>query len=628
MNPRLSSQHQASWPVSALPFPPAVLRAGVRQAAVRRKRPYRYLLAARAAKWMIVGLALALSTPSLSAGLALDDFIQQIMLRGGSTVAGLSHHRLDLFAFANGNPADTHALMDEGVFPWWTDPHVRLSFFRPIASLTHYADHLWWPGHPLLMHLQSLGWFALLLVVVGAIYRRFFGPSWIAGLALLLYAVDDARAPVVGWIANRNALMAMAFSLPAVLAYDTWRRERKGWAAIAGPLALGAGLFAGEMAILTAAYLLSYAIFIDKGSRRARLFGLLPYAAVVLAWRVLYVRLGHGSVGSGLYFDPVRNPVAFFGAAATRFPALVLGQFALPWSDLWDLGPLLVPGARYVLLALAVGTLIGMAALMAPLVRRNPVARFWAFGCGLSLLLMCSTFPQDRLLTGAGVGGMGVLAQLLAAVKLGTYPRQRGWVTAAAGVLVAIHLAIAPVLAPYRAGAISAINGILNRAYESIPNDEAIAAKTVVLINPPLDPFAAYLPIYREAAHQRRPRRVLWLATGVSALRIERVDARTVRVRPQKGFLSSSSQMMLRSPAALSMHVGDRVALSDATFEVSQVDSDGRATEVLVRFGVAADDASLEWMQWGSHGYVPFSLPGRGESVAVPAVDLREAIGG
>src|SRR5215471_9275238 len=82
------------------------------------------LLARSAAPWVIIGLAVALSLPSLGTGLVADDYIHELMMRENPGIAGYAFRPFDLFAFANGDPARTHQLMDEGVFPWWTDPTV------------------------------------------------------------------------------------------------------------------------------------------------------------------------------------------------------------------------------------------------------------------------------------------------------------------------------------------------------------------------------------------------------------------------------------------------------------------------------------------------------------------------
>ena len=48
-----------------------------------------------------------------------------------------------------------------------------------------------------------------------------------AALAALLYVIDDARGMPVGFIANRNALLATVFGVLSLIAHDRWRRD--GW---------------------------------------------------------------------------------------------------------------------------------------------------------------------------------------------------------------------------------------------------------------------------------------------------------------------------------------------------------------------------------------------------------------
>jgi hypothetical protein len=222
---------------------------------------------------------------------------------------------------------------------------------------------------------------------------------------------------------------------------------------------------------------------------------------------------------------------------------------------------------------------------------------------------------------------MAIVAHVLVGVWEGTHPRKGRWISIAASMLVFFHLGMAPLLAPYRARAMNDVNRMLVRAFETIPSDERVLEKSVILINPPLDPFAGYFPMYREAARERRPKHLRWLATGVTDLRVDRVDAQTLRVRPGAGFLSSTSQMMLRS-SSRPMHRGERIVLSDVTIEVSDSSPEGRPLEILVRFAVSLEDPSLEWLQWGTHGYVPFRLPPLGDHVIVPAVDMRQVLFG
>jgi hypothetical protein len=581
----------------------------------------RRFLERKDAPWLIVALALLLASPSLFTGLCADDFIHQLLLRKHPGIAGFTFRPLDLFAFANGDPNRTHQLIDAGMYPWWTDRAVVLAFLRPITSATHFLDHLLWPNQPWLMHLQNLAWFALLLVVVNAVYRRLLRAPWIATLALLLYALDDARAPTVGWLANRNALVALTLALPALIAHDRWRREGARYGAWLGPLALAAGLLSGEAALVVVAYLFAYALFIDRAPLGARVLSFAPYALVVVVWRALYVHLGYGSVGSGVYLDPGRDPLAYAAAAVTRVPVLLLAQFGLPPADFWDLYPLIFPAGRWLTLLVALVVLTALGAMILPLWKRDRSVRFWTVGCVLSTLIMCATFPHDRLLSGISLGAMALVAELL--VAFGHSARQTRWASFATGGLALCHVAVAPLLFPFRARATTSVNRVLDRAHRSVPSDASVSTRSVILVNPPLDPFVGYFLMYRAIAGEPLPKHLRWFATGVTDLSIQRVDETTLRVHPRAGFLSSFTQMMLRSPTR-PIALGERIALSGVTIEVSALTVDRRPAEILVRFAVPLDDPSLQWLQWGKHDYVPFRVPRVGETLLVPAVDMSE----
>ena len=593
---------------------------------------WRQSLAAPRARLVIAGIAVLLVAPSLRVGLVGDDLFHVLMLRPAPGVNGLPHGSLDLFRFASGQPGANRALMDEGVFPWWADPQARLSFWRPLSALTHWLDHQLYPGSPALMHAHNLAWYAALVLVAGLVYRRLFARPWYAGLALLLYAVDHAHGPTAGWIANRNALVALALALPALLSYDSMCRRGDRGAAFLGPAFLGAGLLGGESALIVVAYLISYALFLDRAPWGRRLLHLAPYLGVVVIWRIVHVGLGHGADRSGLYFDPGHDPLGFATAVVERLPVLLLAAFALPFSDFWDVYPLVAPAWPRPIWLLGLAVAVALVALLRPLAARDRTVRFWAVGCLLATIPVCAPFPNDRLLLGPSLGAMALVARLLGAVADGAYPAatlgSERAVKVAAAVLAALHLALAPVLLPLRARAVALIDTRLRLADASIPATDAITGKTLVLVNPPLDPFGGYFPIYRAALGRPAPRHFRWLATGVSDLDIERVGANTLRVRPTGGYLASSSQLMLRSlrhPLAL----GETVSLTGVTFEVTALTGDGRPAEVEVRFAVPLDDSSLRFMQWdGADGYVPFAVPRPGRTVRVPAVDIRRALFG
>ena len=405
-------------------------------------RATRFLASSRALP-CLVALGVLLTSPSLFSGLAADDYLHAITLEKLPFVTP-QEGPLDLFRFANGNAATARALMDVGEFPWTADPSVRFAFFRPLSALTHMLDYAAWPHAPAMMHAQNLFWFALALLGVAAVYRRLLGATWVAGLALLLYALDDTHAPVVGWLANRNALIALSFSLSALWMHDRWRRD--GWkpGAWLGPLLFAVAILAGESALAILAYLAAHALHIDKTSLKARAVALTPYALIVVAWRFAYTHFGFGVSSSGIYFDPGQHPLVYLTALPRRLPFMLLGEVGLPRSDFAMVYEYISPTALAWMIGFALAVLGLLAAAMVPLWRRDPVARFFTTGLLLAVFPICGAFPSDRLLLFVGVGAMGLIALFLSSAASFA---ERG----AAAVLVFVHVVLAPPLLVLRA---------------------------------------------------------------------------------------------------------------------------------------------------------------------------------
>ena len=551
--------------------------------------------------------------------------------RSDPAIAGLHARPLDLFVFANGNAADNAQLRDGGLFPWWADVNLRLSFMRPVSSATHALDHALWPDSAPAALAHNLVWHALALLVVWLFFRRFVPPNarWIAVLAFALYALDDARGPVVGWIANRNALVALALAMPVLLAHDRWRRD--GW--VAGrwiaPLLFAVSLGAGESALAITAYLAAHALWLDPAPWKSRLAALAPYVLIVLAWRVLYAHLGYGVVGSGIYLDPGADPRHFLGAAATRIPFLLLGLFAVPWSDLASLYPVI--GALVPMLAFALVTLVAIGLACARLVRRDPVARFFATGMLLAAVPVASTFPADRLLVFAGIGGMGLVAQLLAATlrhraQLGDGRARRLAISLVAVAMVLCHLVLAPPLLALRSRSMAAVGRVLDRADAGIPRDPGIADKIVIVAATPSDALCGYIPIMRQSRGEVRPAHLYWLATATTAVTIERLDERTLRVTPDGGFLRYEIDQMVRSPVARPFAAGDRVELTGVVIEIESVTSDGRPRTAIAHFAAPLEDPRYVWRRWQGHTYVAYTPPAIGARGTFPAVDFGKLL--
>jgi hypothetical protein len=578
-----------------------------------RARAARWLARRESSRWIVL-LGVVLAATSLGGGLAADDYFHALLLRGipwPRTQLG----PFDLFRFASGDERVGRALMDLGQYPWTADPAVRFGFFRPLSSATHVLDYALWPHAPWAMHAQNVIWYALALAGVNAIYRRFLGASWVAGLALLFFAIDDAHGQAIAWIANRNSILALALALPVIVLHDRWRRDGDGRARVAAPALLALALFAGESALAIGAYVVAYEAHLARGSWRARAIAIAPYAAVLAAWRTLYAALGYGVSNSGAYLDPASQPGRFLAALPRRFPFLLLGALTGPRSDLGLALEYFPAPVLSIAIVVAIAALAVLAAAFIPLVRRDPVARFFATGMLLSALPICAAFTGDRLLLFVSVGAMGLGAQLVASAERRL---ERG----VARLLVIVHIVLAPPLLALKAARVD-YQLPVDVACRTLPKGPDLQTKTLVLVDPPNDLFYVYLQAVRAVEGEPRPARVRALSNVVTAADVTRVDAYTLRIAPDDGFLQHEPERMVRGdPRALSP--GTVVHVAGMTVTVTRATADGRPAEALFRFDVPLEDPSLVWMCWTIEGFAPWTPPAVGERVRTPPHDYAQ----
>ncbi len=593
------------------------------------------VLAHRRLGWLAAALAVLLSLPALRTGLFADDYFHKAVLTGSRTLVEFAPSPVDMFAFFDADPGRTHRLMDAGFVPWWVYPGMKAAFWRPLTVLTHWLDYRLWPHHPWLMHAQNIAWYGALVAAVAWLYRRFVATPWIAGLAALLYAIDDAHAMPVAFLANRNALISAFFGILALAAHDNWRRGARNepgaqatgagaprWRlGLVGPGLLLLSLLAKEEGIATCAYLAGYALFLERGPLARRAFTLAPYVVVVIAWRVVWSYLGYGVAEVGFYVDPLHEPGRYLQAVVQRAPYLFLGQWAAPPAELYIMenfvGTTLVRALWWAGIALVV--LLGFA--LWPLLRRDATARFWAAGTLLALLPACATFPADRMLLFSGVGAMALVAQLVG-TAWGTGAAQaagRAWRVPARAlgiVFILLHLIVAPLALLLRVGYPAGPKSLQQFAMRA-PLDATVEQQDVVLLNPPSLLHTAYFPWEREAAGLPIPRRVRYLGSGMAAMTVHRADARTLVIRIDGGYIGWSIERLFRDERH-PMAVGERVVLTGMTAEVTALTADGRPAEAAFRFDVPLEDAALRWLWWHDGQFRPFTLPAVGETIELP----------
>ncbi len=568
-------------------------------------------------------LAMGLALPSLGVGWILEDHLQRWAMMGSSEYGELLPVPPDIWRFFDGDAARTERMMDAGWIPWWTYPKIRWAFWRPLAAMTHVLDYWLWPNRAGLMHAQSLLWFGALIGCTTVLYRRFMGVAAAAGLAGLLYALDDSHGTAVGFLANRNALLATLFGVLALLAQDRWRRDNWRAGAALGPILLGMSLLSAEAGIGICAYLLGYALVLDRGPAGQRLKGLMPYVLVVCVWRVLWWYQGYGVEGVGIYTDPLADPLGFLFVLPVRVPILLLGQWAIPPGEFSIFSP---QNLHWVWL-IGVMVLVLLAVLFRPLLKASRVARFWVLGMILASIAPCASSPQDRQLFFVGIGAMGLLSEYLSWVFKSVQLRdnyalsRRVPTVLLAIVLVVIHVLGSPVLLYVRAKWPMGPQYFLESCHGLGKMDSSIEKQDLIFLNHPAPGHLLYMLSARAVNEQPLPRRMRTLASALSRQTIRRPDAQTLLVRLKRGYLGRWFDKMFRStdhPLAL----GERIELSGMTVEVTELSDDGRVMEASFRFGVSLEDPSLRWLRWKDDHFEPFVPPAVGEEISFPRAKL------
>lgn len=588
--------------------------------------------------------AMVLCLPALRGGWSADDYIHSAMLNPHHPIKGkgfyqgadqLSRAVTTLFVWFRGDLAGRG--IDYGPLPWWTHPEAQQSFFRPISAATHWLDAQLWPSSPAAMHWHSAFWFGALALVVAAAYRDMIGPSWIAGLAALLFAINQEGYQATAWIAARNSVLAVFFVALTVWSYHLHVQRRSwGWgiAALGG---LGAGLLSGEAAVASILYLLVYGLIWDKRPWTLRIVSLMPPLVLTVLWRVTYQTLGYGAKFSGLYVDPGEDPLRYLLNLLEWAPWIWLTVSTLPVLDLYaSLSPAVKP------LAWLAGVLsfAAMALAFLPLLRAERKARFWAIGMVLAVIPACATtVPAGRSTLGVMLG-FAPLAVLFAVgvVRMESWVPRHG-IGKRGCQLVAVMLFICHLLWPLAghakrlglsAGSSCRPPALVNPALYG-------PMREMVVVTSPDALALSYVPFLLAGQGMELPSRMRTLTSSFGPVTLTRSASNSVTiVSTEFPLIPAELRRMdnlpvgvLRHPRyhswllstafradALGFSAGEHVAIPGMTVTVQRVNERGLPLAVTFVFEYALEDPRYNWVYWDAvqGEYVPFSLPGIGAS--------------
>ncbi|MHC4629756.1 MAG: hypothetical protein ACYS9C_00635 [Planctomycetota bacterium] len=520
-------------------------------------------------------------------------------------------------------------LRDYGLLPWWTQQGYLSSQWRPADSFTHWLDYQLFPDSAALIHVHSLLWFSAVILLVTSLYRQLMKPYWVAGLAALLYLLDDSNYVSASWICNRHLPIALVLAISCLLAYHRWRTTDSLAAAVVSHLCLLGSLLATEGAVAIFAYLFAYAVIVDHGSWLRRALSLVPAVLIIVLWRIVYSALGHGAYGSAFIIDPAREPLRFAGAVLERAPILLFAQWGGPPSATFSFAR---DSLRTPFWLSAVVFLILVLIVLWPMLRRNRLARFWLTAMLLSTLPICATLPMNRNLLFVAIGAFGLMAQFIGSLWTKEEPLAKMRLWRVLAWVFCIYFLLAHVLfATVGRVATQQMINFSRKEFDStmqVGELDGVENQDLIIVNAP-NPFSLfYLPTYRAHNRQSLPRTIRTLAPGFRPIEVVRTGEKTLLLRAKSGNLLSCRQIHDfhfvyfyrtfnngfrddRSP----MHAGDKVVLHPLTVEVVAVDSNDRPTEVLFSFVVSLADPSLRWLvwDWDKELYKPFIVPAIGQ---------------
>jgi hypothetical protein len=553
-----------------------------------------------------LGLGLLLFLPSLGSGFYIDDLWHQALL--DARTRGLD--RSDLFDFSLKfwslhAPLPGPGYLQAGspyALTWFADPDLEIRFFRPVSALTFLANHELLGATPFAFHAVNLALWLALAAAVLELHRRLL-PGKVNRPALLLaglfFVLDDAHVYNVAWIAARHGLLDVLLSMVGLLLYDRYRQHgglhRFFFSLAAFALALGAG----ETGLVMLGWIAAYEIFLARDPVRDRISAAAPFAALAAAYVAFYISAGYGTRASSWYLDPFDRPLDYLQAAFTRrLPGYLMGGLTAIPGELSLAGSPLVTGIGLALVAIVL-------AVLAPSIRRRPELRFAAAAALSSLPLLCIVppFSYKLLFPSAAVSLLlGVAVTDMARRLRAPASALRRWSAAALrsaiGLVVVMHAVVAPAAALFLLRDFVDNTRIETRqvAWQSMDWPEDRESSDVYLINTPGTWTGLFLPAEDFYFTGRWVRSYVPISFQAVTTEITRLDATTLRLRSQNGFLTgyfpqSLVALVRRDPR---LRIGEDLSRNGYTIVVDSV-RDGVPDGLLVRVPRNLDDPSV-WL--------------------------------
>jgi hypothetical protein len=550
-------------------------------------------------RWLFRGalvLAVLVHVPALFAPFMLDDHDQAAMLEGRY---GPGRAPFNLYDYVD--DANRASLFERGFLPWWTDPHLVVRFWRPLASFLIWADYRAFGLHPFWHHLHSLAWWVVAVLGVHALLKRCFRPRSVL-FGTIAFALAPAHAIPLVYVANREALVSAALGVWALVAYTRWREAHRPRDGLTAFVVFALAMLAGEYSLCLAGYVVAVELFKRREPLARRAVGLAAFVVPAAAYFAAHVGLGYGAHGAGFYRNPFHD-FASYARVAPRRLAILVGSAWLGVDESWT-------EASSWGIVLLVAATIGVVSV--PLVRalrdtnederRN--ALWMLVGSVLALAPVAAVQASTRVLVVSMIGVCGVAGVVVDRTWFPDAPQPRRGLAELAG-LAALALGFAQfVRAPFETMAIVRAASTAAESYAARLDwlrahlDPGARPTVVVLRGDSSEMLLAGPMLLRDKAPDRwrmlafHSGRMLLLRTGERTIELVQSERPLFHVGPDDLFRTAGS-----------LAPGDSVEVPGMKATLLQADDHGAPKRVRFELDRDLDDPSLQWLTEGRDGF-------------------------